>query len=405
MNGNSHPRAGSGPAPKQRVATIGPALLSSGFRPFFLGAGILAIVAMTAWIGALTLSWQVGGDYGALNWHAHEMLFGYTSAALAGFLLTAIPNWTGRRPVTGLRLLALAALWAAGRLALFAPDILGMHASIIVEAIFMPSLTLVAGWQIFASNNWKNLKILAGLVALSGANVAFHLSVATTGAAFEVSRFGVATYIMMIVIVGGRIIPGFTTNWLLKAQSPVLPKPFGRFDLLAIVVLFVALMAWVALPANAWSAGLACVAAVLHLIRLTRWQGWRTRSEPLLLVLHLAYAFVPIGMACVALAELGIVAPASALHVLTVGAIGNMTLAVMTRVSLGHTGRMLTASMTTSWAYVALLMAAAVRPLAELQPERYDLVLSVSATCWIMAFLLFLIRYAPKLWSPRVRAT
>ena len=210
---------------------------------------------------------------------------------------------------------------------------------------------------------------------------------------------------MLIVIVGGRIIPGFTTNWLLKTKASALPKPFGRFDILAVVALFLALLAWVALPANAWSAALAVAAAVLHLLRLVRWQGWRTSSVPLLLVLHFAYAFVPIGMACVALAELGIVAPASALHVLTVGAIGNMTLAVMTRVSLGHTGRILTASTTTSLAYVALLLAAAVRPLAELQPDRYDLVLSVSGTCWIIAFLLFLIQYAPKLWSPRVRAS
>ena len=145
MSLNSDPRAGSRPTVTHGIATTGPALLSHGFRPFFLGAGILAIVAMTAWIGALTLSWQVGGDYGALNWHAHEMLFGYTSAALPGFLLTAIPNWTGRRPVTGMRLLALAGLWAAGRLVLFAPGILGMPASIIVEAIFMPSVAVVAG--------------------------------------------------------------------------------------------------------------------------------------------------------------------------------------------------------------------------------------------------------------------
>jgi uncharacterized protein involved in response to NO len=177
--------------------------------------------------------------------------------------------------------------------------------------------------------------------------------------------------------------------------------PFSRFDNFSLVTLLLALVGWVALPENAWSAALAAVSAVLHLLRLLRWQGWRTTNEPLLLVLHLAYAFVPIGMMCVALAGWGLLPHPSALHVLTVGAIGNMTFAVMTRVSLGHTGRTLTASATTRFAYAALLLAAVLRPFAELLPDMYELVLSGSAVCWLTAFGLFLVHYAPILWSPR----
>lgn len=401
MDTNAGWQVGSRPASPKRSATTGPAILSYGFRPFFLGAGILAVVAMAGWIGALTLSWRVGGSYGALNWHAHEMLFGYAGAALAGFMLTAIPNWTGRLPVSGLPLLALVGLWLAGRMVLFAPDVLGMPASMIIEAMFMPLLAAIAGREIVAGKNWKNLKLLFALVALSATNIAFHISVAKTGAALEVSRFGVSTFVVLVVIVGGRIIPSFTRNWLVKAKASALPKPFGQFDTLAIAILLLALVAWVALPEDPWSAALAATAAAFHLLRLFRWQGWRTTSEPLLLVLHLAYGFVPLGMLCVALAEWGIFSQPSALHVLTVGVIGNMTFAVMTRVSLGHTGRALRASLTTRFAYVALLLAAALRPLAELYPDTYDLMLSVSGVCWLVAFVLFLLHYGPILWSPR----
>ncbi len=338
------------PAPKSRkpvprgIARSGPALLSYGFRPFFMLAGAFAVVAMAGWIGALALGWEVGGDYGMLNWHAHEMLFGYASAALAGFMLTAIPNWTGRLPVSGLPLLGIVLLWIAGRLAIAMPGVLGLVPSMLVDAAFLPVLAAIAGIEIVAGRNWKNLKILAGLVALSIANAGFHLSVALTGGALEASRAAVAVYIMLIVLVGGRIVPSFTRNWLVKAGSPQLPAPFGRFDVVAIAWLPLALVLWVALPEHPVTALAAAAAAALHAIRLARWHGWRAVEEPLLLALHAGYAFVPLGLLAVALAALGWIAGASALHVLTVGAIGGMTLAVMTRASLGHTGRPLMAS-------------------------------------------------------------
>ena len=386
------------------IARGGPAILSYGFRPFFLLAGLFAVVAMAVWIGALTLGWEVGGAYGMLNWHAHEMLFGYTSGVLAGYMLTAIPNWTGRLPVSGLPLLGLVAVWLVGRLVMAAPGAIGLPMSMLAEACFLPLMAVIAGVEIVAGKNWKNLKILAGLSALSLANIAFHLSVAYNGAALEASRAGVAIYVMLIAVVGGRIVPSFTRNWLAKAGSPRLPAPFGRFDVVAMVWLLLTLALWVVFPDTVVMAAAAMGAALLHAIRLARWHGRRTVDEPLLLALHVGYAFIPLGMLSVALASLGLIANASALHVLTVGAIGGMTFAVMTRASLGHTGQALTASRCTSIAYLALALSAVLRPFAELIPSQYHLLLSLSGGFWLIAFGLFVLEFGPMLVSPRLKA-
>jgi uncharacterized protein involved in response to NO len=381
------------------ISRTGPALLSYGFRPFFLGAGIVALLAMVGWIGALALGWPIGGGYGALNWHAHEMLFGYTSAALAGFMLTAIPNWTGRLPVSGRPLLVIAGLWLLGRLVMAAPDVLGVWPSAAIDAAFLPTMAAIAAREILAGKNWKNLKIVAGLAGLSFANVAFHWSAISSGQALEASRAAVGVYVVLIAIVGGRIVPSFTRNWLAKAGSSRLPAPADRFDLASIIVLGLACASWAALDETLVTAVLAFIASALQAARLFRWRGWATVDEPLLLILHVGYAFIPVGIACVGLAALGIVSSPSALHVLTVGAIGTMTFAVMTRASLGHTGRALTASPVVSFAYLALVLAAAIRPFAELLPTHYHLLLEIAGAAWIIAFGLFLAEYGPILVS------
>jgi uncharacterized protein involved in response to NO len=383
------------------IAHSGPAILSYGFRPFFLLAGCFAFLAMAGWIGALSFGWELGGSYGALNWHAHEMLFGYASAALAGFLLTAIPNWTGRLPVSGLPLLGIVTLWMAGRVAMAFPDIVGLPLSLVLDACFLPTMAFIAGTEIVAGKNWKNLKILVALLALSAVNVAFHLSATFAGSPMEAARAAIAIYVVLIALVGGRIIPSFTRNFLVKAGSAKVPKPFGRFDIAAILVLLLALVAWVALPDGLPTALLAATAAILHAVRLFRWRGWQTIDEPLLVAMHVAYGFVVLGMGALALSAMDWIAAASALHVLTVGVIGGMTLAVMTRASLGHTGRALTASGRTSLAYLALALSAVVRPFAELVPDAYHLLLVLSAAGWLLAFGLFVAEYGPILTSRR----
>lgn len=386
------------------IAAGGPALLSYGFRPFFLLAGLYALLAMALWIFALTRGLEIGGSYGTLNWHAHEILFGYASAALAGFMLTAIPNWTGRLPVSGLPLLALAGLWVLGRLAMVAPGTVGEPWSMIIDAAFLPAMALIAGREIIAGKNWKNLKILAGLAMLSVANIGFHLSVAVGAETALASRATVSVYILLIALVGGRIVPSFTRNWLARAGAHKLPTPFDRVDVVSITALLAALISWTILPEGWLTAIAAGLATCVQAYRLSRWQGWRTVEEPLLVVLHIAYAFLPIGMAGISGAAMGWLSAPSALHLLTVGGIGNMTLAVMTRVTLGHTGRRLAASPVTTVAYLAMLVAAVVRPFAELLPNHYHLILTVSGGCWMLAFAAFLFVYGPMLWTRNLAA-
>ena len=389
------------------IATGGLPIFSYGFRPFFLFAALFAALAMTFWIAALTLGLNIGGVYGALNWHAHEMLFGYASAALAGFMLTAIPNWTGRLPVSGMPLLALVVLWVVGRLAMAMPDFIGLSASLAIDAAFLPVLAFVAGREIVAGKNWKNLKILGALVALSVANIVFHVSAVVLADIALATRLSVGIYIMLIALMGGRIIPSFTRNWLVKSGVKTLPAPFDRFDTVSLALLLLALVSWTASPDSWLTALAAAVAACAQAYRVVRWQGWRTIDEPILLILHVSYAFIPVGLLAIAASALAWLSPPSALHLLTVGVIGNMTFAVMTRASLAHTGRVVSASASTSLAYLALLVAAVVRPFAEIIPDAYHLLLSISGGCWIAAFGLFAVEYGPMLLaarSPKVRA-
>jgi uncharacterized protein involved in response to NO len=375
----------------------GPAILSYGFRPFFLGAGVFAVIAMVLWIGALTEGWAIGGSYGPLEWHAHEMLFGFAAAAMTGFLMTAIPNWTGRLPVAGLPLLALFLLWVAGRIVMLAPGALGDVLSAIIESSFLPLIGAVAAREILAGKNWKNLKILIVIAWLSTANIAFHVVVQQGGDPIVVLRATIAAFIILIALVGGRIVPSFTRNWLVKAGATKLPRPTGRVDRLAMLTLLLALLLWVLLPEGAPTAVVAALAAVLQAIRLWRWRGWATLDEPLLGILHLGYSFLPIGLVAIAMAAMGWASAPSVLHVLTVGAIGNMTLAVMTRASLAHTGRPLAASWTTALSYLALLLAAVCRPFAEMVPQYYHVILAVSGAAWIAGFCCFVAEYGPML--------
>jgi uncharacterized protein involved in response to NO len=387
------------------IAREGAAILSYGFRPFFLLAGVFALAAMVVWIGALEGVWGVGGAAGPVQWHAHEMLFGYTSAALAGFVLTAIPNWTGRLPVSGMPLLAVVLVWVAGRITMAVPDLAGPAITGAIDASFMPLLALIAGREIIAGRNWRNLKVLAGLTALSAANIAYHLAPLLGLDVSTVFRFTTGVYVALIALVGGRVVPSFTRNWLVKAGRSQLPTPFGSFDTAAVVVLLAALLLWAVVPAEPVTAVACGVAALLHAARLWRWRGWQTIEEPLVLTLHTAYAFVPIGLVGLSLAAMGWLSNAAALHVLTVGAIGGMTVAIMTRASLGHCGRALTASACTSLIYLALLLSAVIRPFAEVLPEAYHLLLTASGGLWIAAFTGFVGEYGPILTTRRARGS
>jgi uncharacterized protein involved in response to NO len=375
------------------------ALFSYGFRPFFLGAAIWAIAAVALWTGSVAGYLTLGGTYGALAWHAHEMLLGYGAAVVAGFLLTAVPNWTGNLPISGWRLALLFLIWCGGRLAFLAIGEVGALVAAIIDSLFLPLLLIAVAREVVIGRNWRNLAPLALVTVLAVGNIAFHAEVLTEGAAGAGPRIGVAALVALIVLIGGRITPSFTHNWLMRVESPQLPAQFGILDKLAMLTTGSALLLWIAVPAASITALLFLGAAGLLALRLARWEGMRVWREPLLLVLHAGYAFVPVGFLLGAISILWPVAltGSAALHAWTVGAIGLMTLGVMTRATRGHTGHELTASWMTSASYGAMFTAAFLRIAAGLLPHAYLMLLELSAAFWVAAFALFLLEYGPML--------
>ncbi|AJD46129.1 NnrS family protein [Rhizobium sp. SEMIA 4085] len=376
--------------------TSGSVLFSYGFRPFFLGAAVWSILCIGLWAAFLSLGRAIALDYGPTNWHAHEMLFGFASAVLAGFLLTAVPNWTGRLPVSGRPLVVLFGLWTFGRAAVLVSDTIGVLSAAVIDSLFLPAMLIICAREVIAGRKWKDLKVIGGLAALSAANICFHI-LAIEGVRPELPiRLALGAYVALITIVGGRILPSFTRNWLNQFGRTDFPVPYNHFDATVIIVGVVALACWTIAPTSVATGGLSALAAVLNLIRLYRWRGWTTRREPILSVLHVAYLFIPLGFGTIAFGSIGL-DQTSILHTLAIGVVALMMLAVMTRATRGHTGRKLKASALTTASYVVLAIVAVVRPAAELVPAYTYEILMIAALGWIVAFGLFLAEHAPFL--------
>ncbi len=385
------------PALERRLKYAGPALFSYGFRPFFLGGAAWSVACIVLWIPQFMGEFLWRTAYPPLDWHIHEMLYGYVAAVVAGFLLTAIPNWTGRLPITGPPLMALAALWLAGRLAIFFSAYLGIPVAALIDISFLATLAIVGAREVIAGRNWRNLRVLVLIGVLIAGNIVFHAEVYVFGAAEYGIRIGIAAVVLLISLVGGRIVPSFTRNWLARQEGGRLPAPFSRFDVASIVVSLVALVLWVGLP-NVALTGVALIAvAVMQGARLARWAGDRTASDRLVLVLHVGYAFVPIGFALLGASILypSVVPSSVGVHAWTAGAFGLMPLAVMTRASLGHTGQPLTASGGTQAIYLLALCAAVLRISASLVDSM--LLIELASAAWIAAFGGFVLLYGPML--------
>lgn len=376
----------------------GPALFSYGFRPFFLfGAGWSAI-ALAIWLPMLSGHLALPTGLSPTAWHTHEMIYGYVPAIIAGFLLTAVPNWTGRLPVVGTPLILLFSTWLAGRMAIASSALITAVLAAVIDLSFLLLLGLVIAREIIAGSNWRNLKVLVAITALLAGNAIFHWEAIAGGTGGYGMRIGLAATLLLIMLIGGRIIPSFTRNWLARRETGRLPAPFDRFDMASMGVSTVAMMAWIGSPEALGTGLLAIIATVANLWRLQRWAGTRTTQEPLVLVLHVAFAFVPIGFGLLALSIFAptLVAPTGALHGWTAGAIGLTTLAVMTRASLGHTGQPLLATRPIQLIYLAAFMAAVARIIAAFHLWREPM-LHLAATAWVAAFLGFVVVYGPLL--------
>ncbi|HEX5509637.1 MAG TPA: NnrS family protein [Pseudolabrys sp.] len=381
---------------QRRRDYAGPALFAYGFRPFFLAAGAWAAFGILLWLPQYSGMLTVPAYFTPLDWHIHEMLYGYVAAAVAGFLLTAIPNWTGRLPVSGGSLAGLALLWLAGRIAILFSAQIGGTLAAAIDVAFLVTVAAVTGREIIAGKNWRNLRVLIVVGILIAGNIVFHVEVLRSGAADYGIRIGIGAMILLISLIGGRIVPSFTHNWLTRNNPGRLPIAFARFDIVTIAVSALALACWVALPDNRLTGALMVVAGVLQFARLARWAGDRTLRDRLVLVLHVAYFFVPLGFLLVGASAFTGVVPASAgIHAWTAGAIGLMTLAVMTRATLGHTGQPLHAGATTQAIYACIAVAAVLRIVAACTGS--FVLLDLSGGAWIAGFAAFVVLYGPLL--------
>lgn len=386
---------------RRRMANSIP-LLRGGFRPFFLGGALWAGVALVIWLVALSDGSSPVRHLEALAWHRHEMLFGFVGAVVAGFILTAVPNWTGRLPIAGWPLAVLASAWLAARLL----PILGAGVPIVwgvVDAGFYLVLAALILREIMLAGN-RNLPIALLIFLFGLADAADLLAGAgLLGDPAIAVRAGLSLVIMMIGLIGGRITPSFTRNWLMKRGMieglPVQPDRFDRFVLLASLIV---LAGFIAVPVAA-PVGWALIGiALLHLARLARWRGFAAWRDPLVLILHIGYVWIPVGLGLLGGSILfDTITQSAAVHALTAGAMATMILGVMTRATLGHTGRELKADSLTVLIYIAITIAALLRVVAPFGWGDYASLMHWSGMAWISAFGLFVLRYGPMLMMAR----
>ncbi len=386
---------------KRRMAETAP-ILRGGFRPFFLGAALWGLVALALWLYSLAGAFELPTAWDPVAWHRHEMLFGFVGAAFAGCLLTAIPNWTGRLPIAGNPLLALFALWLCARAAVLMSGMTGLALAAALDVGFFAVLTAVGAREVLAAKS-RNFPIVAMALFFTLADAADYAGKA--GLIADVGwQAAIAVIIILISIIGGRIIPSFTRNWMTnQGERAHLPMQPAALDLLVIAATALCFGFWIVFPKNTLTGGMLMLASVLQFMRLCRWGGARTWSDPLVLILHVGYLWIPVGLLLLGLSISGFAVPISAaIHALTAGAMATMILAVMTRATLGHTGRALKANAGTVALYICVSLGALIRVAASLGLRPYMVMLEISGIAWGASLLLFLIVYAPMLWQPRL---
>jgi uncharacterized protein involved in response to NO len=382
-------------------------LWSLAFRPFFLAAAVWAALALALWTVVLLSGGRLPSRFDPLSWHIHAMLFGFVPAAIAGFMLTAIPTWTGRPPISGAPLIGLVALWLLGRVVCLVSVFLPLWAAAAVDLAFPFTLCAVAAREIVAARNWRNIMMPIPIGILGIADLLMYLELAGRGVPAGLGwRLAIAAIIALISAIGGRIIPSFTRNWLVQRGVATLPAAHGMVDRAALAVLHTGLLGWALFPASKLAGAILLAAAALNLWRLACWRGFAAGSEPLLAVLHLGYSWVVLGTALLGASMLSSAVPeAAAIHAFTAGSIGTMVLAVMTRVARGHTGRALQADRITIAIYLMITGAAVIRVIAEFAGASAMILLAASAVLWVGGFGLFAASYASMLLSPRLPAS
>jgi len=375
-------------------------LFALGFRPFFLLAGIFAVILMALWASAFVTNNPLTTYYGMTGWHSHEMIFGYATAVIAGFLLTAVRNWTEMKTPAGMPLAALSALWLAGRIMPFFPDALPHWSVALVDLLFLPALALSLAIPLLRSRQKRNLFFIPLFGVFTLANLLVHLEVMGWADGFARAGvfLGLDLIILLIVIMGGRVIPFFTA----RALSGVSLRHWQWVEWSSIASVIAFMLAELFLPASILVGVTAGLAAGSNGLRLIGWYTKKFWSVPLLWVLHLGYAWIVAGFCLKALAAVGLVPPQLTIHAFTVGGIGVLTLGMMARVSLGHTGRPLRVSKAVAFAFILINLAAAARGITPIFfLNGFPQLIALSSGLWILSFAIFLEFYTPILIRPR----
>jgi uncharacterized protein involved in response to NO len=386
-----------------RSSRPGLALASKGFRPFFLLAAVFACCIVPVWLLVLAGLVRPTSYLDATTWHAHEMVLGFCIAVIAGFLLTAVGNWTQRETLVGPGLLVLAGLWVLGRVAMLFPDAFPRGVVACIDLAFLPALIAVLARPLVATGNRRNFVMLAILGALFAANVVVHLSAlgaVSAGAGRVACLVAIDVVLLVILVIAGRTFPMFTRN----ATGASGIRSVGWLDVLTIASMALLVVLDALFPQTTLSSSFAGAVGVLALARAARWGTWHTGKHPLLWILHAGYGWCVAGLLLRGCAGFVPTVPSSlATHALTVGAIGSLTLGMMARVALGHTGRPMVAAKPVVWAFMAITAAAIVRVTAPLLAAGWYLASLVAAgTLWTLAFALYVTVYAPILSAPRI---
>jgi len=371
-------------------------LFERAYRPFFLGAALFAGFAIPLWLLALKSGLEIPSSFTARNYHIHEMIFGYLGAVLAGFLFTAMPNWTGQPALTRSRLALLSALWLAGRIAVITSAPWPLAAAVI-DASFLVAVASLAWNDVIKGGSRRNMPVCLLVSLLAATNIAFDFSQIQGFDTTWSLRSALAVIAVLLSLIGGRVTPNFSSNWMKRNNFTSLPAPFGVFDKVTIAATILTVVSWIIAPEAKPTGILFAAVFIAHMVRLVRWRGWQATAEPLILILHIGYLWLALWFGLTALAILSpdTFSPSSAVHALTSGAIGTMTMAIMTRAILGHSGRRLIADRTTQIIYALITLGAFLRVFAETFAFDYMMTVTLSGTLWAGGFILFAITYGP----------
>jgi uncharacterized protein involved in response to NO len=392
----------SNPNKAQSNAKKSLAFLEFAFRPFFLFASLFSIISLVIWLGELTGRLNLNLYGGSLWWHIHEMLFAFVATVIAGFLLTAVQNWSGMRTLHGNLLGALAILWLSARVALFFPEELAHSLIMTLDIAFLPISAIALALPIIKAKLWRNLIFVPILFVMAATNTAMHFSAMTADPLLmsKASTFMVLLITLVMCVMGGRVFPMFTANGTKTPRVNALPF-LEKLSIASILCVVIFGSGFIELPASVVG-GLFIVTAIIHGVRVFRWNFLVTLKTPLVWSLHISYWCIAIGLLMFGLSEVSsIVSHSQAIHTLTVGAMANMILAMISRVSLGHTGRMIVVGKTMTIAFLAIISASFFRVFGLYFIDNYSHILSLSVIFWVIGFGCFTVLYLPILLKPK----